>query len=386
MQLSNTFTQKWMGLDRKVSGLMVIFCVISIGLLAYKVTSDVPCREVAIAMSSLTNHKSNSFFTNELIQFSAPLEENEKVEWDFGDKSAKVTGAHVTHMFKSPGDFTVRVEINGKCSSTELISVKNFVQSSKSSQGDGNTTIDFVRELTNPIQAESFIIEQGKQILFSSNVLANNYEWSVEGDKTQPTKNTDKAAFTFINTGNFTVKLVLNNDPDNEWTRIISVTPRKVPVVPSAIPGGGGSPGTGGITVPPPIPLPKPKPTQEPEVVKPNPGPVVPTTVPEEKKKTPVPTEPKIVEVYMDNEQWREMLQDVVSGNASLSDFKMYLYDSESKMILVEKETLSFAELVSRLKDKKVDEKSIQVDQNYDFPNKRLKKLIVKFKRRRGLF
>lgn len=382
MQLSNTFTQKWMGLDRRVSGIMVILCVISIGLLAYKVTSDVPCREVAVAMSSLTNQKSNSFFTNELVHFSAPLEGDEAVEWDFGDKSSKVSGAHVTHMFKSPGDYSVRVEINGNCSSTELISIKNFVQSS---QADGNTSIDLVKELTNPIQAESFIIEQGKQILFSSMVQARSYEWSVQGDKTQPSKTTDQAAFTFINTGNFTLKLILNNDPDNEWTRIISVTPRQVPVGLGALPiTGGGS--QGGIGIPPPIPLPKPKPS-EPEVVKPAPYPTpAPTPEPVEKPKAPVPSGPKIIEVYMENEQWREMLQDVVSGGASLSDFKMYLNDTETKMILLDKETLSFAELVSRLKDKKVDEKSIQVDQDYDFPNKRLKKLIVKFKRRRGIF
>lgn len=375
-----------MGLDRRVSGLMVIFCVISIGLLAYKVTSDVPCREVAVAMSSLTNQKSNSFFTNELIHFSAPLEADEIVEWDFGDKAAKLTGAHVTHMFKAPGDYIVKVEINGKCSSTELISIKNFVQSAQSSQNGGNTSIDLVKELTNPIQAESFIIEQGKQILFSSTVAATSYEWKVEGDKTQPVKTTDKAAFTFINTGNFTLKLVLNNDPSNEWTRIISVTPRKVPggPAPLPLPGGGGSQ-PGGIAVPPPIPLPKPKPIIEPEVVKPAPV-TTPTPAVEEKQKTPVATGPKVLEVYMDNEQWREMLQDVVSGNANLSDFKMYLNDSESKMILLDKETLSFAELLSRLKDKKVDEKSIQVDQDYDFPNKRLKKLIVKFKKKRGLF
>jgi len=382
MQLSNTFTQKWMGLDRRVSGIMAIFCIISIGLLAYKVTSDVPCREVAVAMSSLTNQKSNSFFTNELIHFSAPLEADEKVEWDFGDKASKLYGAHVTHMFKVPGDYTIRVEINGNCSSTELISIKNFVQSSKTSQINGNSTIDLVKELTNPIQAESFIIEQGKQILFSSTVQASSYEWSVEGDNTQPKKTTDKAAFTFINTGNFTLKLSLNNDPDNQWTRVVSVTPRKVPVGPGALPiSGGGS--QGGMGVPPPIPLPKPKTIAEPEVAKPE---ASSTPLPIEKPKTTAPAGPKIVEVYMDNDQWREMLQDVVSGNASLSDFKMYMNDTESKMILVDKETLSFAELISRLKDKKVDQKSIQVDQDYDFPNKRLKKLIVKFKKRRGIF
>ena len=135
---------------------------------------------------------------------------------------------------------------------------------------------------------------------------------------------------------------------------------------------------------PPPIPLPKPKPvTPEPEPTKPTPGPK-PTEPPVDK--TPTPTGPKVIEVYMDNEQWREMLEDVVNGDASLADFKMYLNDSESKIILVDKETISFAELVSRLKDKKVDVKSLQVDQDYDFPNKRLKKLIVKFKKKRGIF
>jgi hypothetical protein len=381
MQLSNTFTKQWMALDKRVSGFMVILSIIAIGLLAYKVTSDVPCREVAVAMSSLTNQKSNSFFTNELIHFSAPLEENEIVEWNFGDKSPKLTGAHVTHMFKNAGDFTITVEINGRCKSTELVSIKDFVQNADL---NGNTTIDLVKELSNPIQAETFIIEQGRQILFSSNVKASSYEWSVEGDLSQPKKNTEEAAYTFINTGNFTLKLMLNNDPENAWTRIISVTPRKVPDLPVPVAGIDGQPGGGGVIAPPPIPLPKPKPvTPEPEPSKPSPT-TQPTVAPVEKPQT--STGPKIVEVYMDNEQWREMLEDVVNGDASLADFKLYLNDTESKIILVEKETLSFAELVSRLKDKKVDVKSIQVDQDYDFPSKRLKKLIVKFKKKRGIF
>lgn len=381
MQLSNNFTRQWLGLDRRVSTLMVILSVVSIGLLAYKIGSDAPCREVAVAMSSLTNQKSNSFFTNELIHFSAPLEEKEEVEWNFGDKSTTLTGAHVTHMFKEAGDFTITVEINGRCRTTELISIKDFV---RNPDLGGSSTIDLVKELSNPIQAETFIIEQGKQILFSSNVQAGNYEWSVEGDLSQPKKNTDKAAYTFIRTGNFTLKLVLNNDPENTWTRIISVMPRKVPELP--MPGGaaGGQPGTV-VVPPPPIPLPKPKATTpEPEQTKPATTTPVPSTTPVEKPQTPVG--PKVVEVYMDNDQWREMLQDLAGGAASLSDFKMYLNDTESKIILVDKETISFAELVSRLKDKKVDEKSIQVDQDYDFPNKRLKKLIVKYKKKRGIF
>lgn len=384
MELSNSFTRKWLGLDKRVSMLMVVLSLFSLGLLAYKVSSDAPCREVAVAMSSLTNQKSNSFFTNELIHFSAPLEENEVVEWNFGDKSSKLFGAHVTHMFKEEGDFLITVEINGRCKSTELISIKDYVQNA-ADLSDGRS-IDLVKELSNPIQAESFIIEQGKQILFSSNVKGSNYEWSVEGDLTQPKKNTDQAAYTFIKTGNYTLKLVLNNDPENTWTRIISVTPRKVADLPVAGGVPGGQPGTV-VAPPPPIPLPKPKPaTSDPEPSKPTTTtqPTTTPTTPVEKPQTPVG--PKVVEVYMDNDQWREMLQDVVSGAASLADFKMYLNDTESKIILVDKETISFAELVSRLKDKKIDDKSIQVDQDYDFPNKRLKKLIVKFKKKRGIF
>jgi PKD repeat protein len=384
MQLSNTFTHQWLGLDKRVSMFMVVLSVLSLGLLAYKVASDAPCREVAMAMSSLTNQKTNSFFTNELIHFSAPLEENEIVEWDFGDKSTKLAGAHVTHMFKQAGDYIVTVEINGRCKTTGIVSVKDFVNNANSDVA-GSATNDLVKELANPISAESFIIEQGKQLLFSSNVQASSYEWSVEGDLAQPQKTTDKAAYTFLKTGNFTLKLVLNNDPENTWTRVISVTPRKI--VDQPVAGGGGQ--TGPVVVaPPPIPLPKPKPTTpEPEQPRTttNPTTTQPTTTPVEKP-VPQPVGPKVVEVYMDNEQWREMLQDVVSGNASLSDFKMYLNDTEAKMILVDKETISFAELVSRLKDKKIDEKSLQVDQDYDFPNKRLKKLIVKFKKKRGIF
>jgi PKD repeat protein len=382
MQLSNTFTNQWLGLDKRVSMMMVIFSVLSLGLLAYKVASDAPCREVAMAMSSLTNQKTNSFFTNELIHFSAPLEENESVEWDFGDKSIKLKGAHVTHMFKEAGDYIITVEINGRCKSTGIVSIKDYVNDASGNMG-GNATNDLVKELANPIVAESFIIEQGKQILFSSNVQGSSYEWSVEGDLAQPKKTTDKAAYTFLKTGNFTLKLVLNNDPENSWTRVISVTPRKELAGPVSGGGGGSQPV---VTAPPPIPLPKPKPTT-PEPEQPKPTTATPVTQPTAPVEKPVaPSGPKVVEVYMDNEQWREMLQDVVAGNASLSDFKMYLNDTETKMILVDKETISFAELVSRLKDKKVDDKSIQVDQDYDFPNKRLKKLIVKFKKKRGIF
>jgi hypothetical protein len=383
MKLSNIFTSKWLSIDSRVVVTMLTVSVCCMGLLAYKMKTDYECNEIIITVSSLTNHKNHNFFTGELVHFSAPMEGDNEVVWDFGDESEKTTGGSVTHVFKSEGDYTIEVLVNGRCTGTESLSIKKFDAKKDSSSYISNTVI---RDLNNPINAESFIIEQGKQLLFWSNMPATAYEWSIMEDKTQLHKISDKASFNFQKAGNYTIKLVLNNDPNSSWTRNITVNPRKdISIVGTVKPY---SPNP--IVTPTPLPIPTPDRSEKKPENQVNPN------IPEKKvepTKDPNPVKPednnseKIVrDIFQDDADWVIMLQSLIKGTSRLDEFKPHIHDFDSKIILANGESLSFVELISRLqKDKKLDEKSITIQQEYDSKQKKLKRLIVSYKRKKGI-
>ncbi len=381
MKLSNSFTYRIAGLDRSVFWLFAISFLIASTFLGYKAINYQSCTEVVMIMSSSSHLPDKKFLANEIVQFSAPLDESSIVTWDFGDGQDKVVGYHVTHIFKDPGKFVVSVSIDGRCSTRETVYIQKF-----EIPKDLDKNNQLVKELTNPIQG-NFATVQGGQLVFTSSVDASSYEWSIVDDKQMPIIRSPKAAFTFISLKPYKLKLVLNENPAQTWYRDIIVN--RLPV-PEVNPNGGASSSGGGTAV---LPLPE---------IPPRPAPTQPTAPPVENITTPVPgggatkpevkkpADPKLSDIYMDNRTWQEELQNLAKGdgNLSISEFKDYIHDTDSPIVLLNGQQVSFSVMYSKLyKMSRIEVESIFVDQEYDQKAHILKKLIVKYKeKKKGIF
>ncbi|HMP91505.1 MAG TPA: PKD domain-containing protein [Phnomibacter sp.] len=386
MQLSGTFTRRLFGLDRRVTWFMLLICLVSLGLVGYKIAGDKPCQEVVVAISSITNQRNNVFFENQVIRFSAPMNESAAVTWDFGDKS-KANGAVATHMFKKEGNYPVTVTVDGRCSHTEVVVIKKLDVEKPGIDQQSS----LVMELSNPISG-NFAPMMGRTEIYESNVQAQSYEWSVDMEKSLPVKRTAQASFTFPRPGQYTLRLVLDGDPGRTYTRNIIVSSPPLPAAPAG--GGGGA----GALPPPNIVIPAPRPAN-PSADAPvannqsTPGAVTDPIMQRNTPADPIPAKPantpKVNTITLDKEQWQESLVAVLAKEMTLNDFKLYIANLDEPIVTAtvngKSEKIAFSELYNRLKnDKKIDEKSISVEPFYE--GNVLTRLLVAYKRKKGLF
>lgn len=343
---SALFTRRAMGLDKSVWWVMLACCILSIGLASYKIAEEKPCINIIVAINGTTKGSNKTFFIGETVRFSALFAEDKKISWDFGDHSNTEQGMRATHTYKKEGVFPITINIDGGCTQHDQVIIKQFV--SDTSIANNNAIQNL---FGNPIDGNTSPTVM-QSVIFSSTIDAKSYEWSISNYSNYPVKTTREAQFVFQTPGLKVLQLILNGDQSKIYTKDIIVQP--LPVVPKNT-----------QDLPPPqVPVYIPQQQQLPpntnnakvEPEKPADKPVdKPAEVKPEVKTEPAIVKPKTIRIG--NENFKDMLQDVVNNNADVADFNDYLCDQGKTRVLVndEKNWTNFSALCNTIRgDKRV--------------------------------
>jgi PKD repeat protein len=194
----NTYNYR---IDNKVITAMLLVSFVFLLVMAFRYKNTENCPEVDFSFR--TANKFDLAYENEKVYFSSEVKTNANDwEWDFGDKSPadKHSGPYLSHEFASPGVYTVRLTINGKCQQVRNISI-----------GRREKTINklFLR----PVWPAGAIFA-GKEYYFGDSTSgANSWSWYFDKDETKRTK--QNITYQFTEPGEYKVILVVNDDLDN---------------------------------------------------------------------------------------------------------------------------------------------------------------------------
>jgi PKD repeat protein len=204
---------------------MLAVAFIFLILMAFRFKNDTPCERVQFGFT--TSNNNNVAYDNERIYFSSQIKFNASSwEWDFGDKTGdKTSGPDVTHEYKTPGEYTVKLTINGKCSEVRNISI---------TKREKRNNKLYLRPVWPPDQ-----LQAGKEYYFGDSTLgAGNWTWYFENGEVKRTK--QNIVYQFLEPGEQKVTLVVNGEAGNgqvEKTFIVTAPASiKSPIVRTTVP------------------------------------------------------------------------------------------------------------------------------------------------------
>lgn len=378
MRVSSINSNKILGLDSSILVTFTIVSVLSLGLLGYKLAEEEECLPATLSKKNL-NGALEGFKPNETIQFSLFVPGSKApITWDFGDKSPSETGSLVSHIFNKPGSYEVIAKVNGRCEETTIVKVEPETAPVKpTDELASNSNLPTTAGL---VQASNYQPLVNQQVTFSSNLTGKSYQWSVEGPGSFEVKTTNVATYSFPVPQRYTVKLMLDNNPNKVYTAIVLVAPLPKPAAPVVTlpiqpkplltPQGGGDGGT--ATNPAPAVT---TPVQQPTVQQPT----RPESAPAEPAAKPVANF-----LYIKEPKFQEMLEAVISGTKNVSDFKRYLCDGENTEVIENGKTITFEKLCQNIGGEKRKIISVSYGEVTPFENgsKCIKKLIVKHEKK----
>ncbi len=226
--------------DDKVILTMLSLATLFLGITAFKFNTKKNCSSIKFSFRSASS--SDFVYVGEDVHFAAQFNYSaDNLEWDFGDKTPKdrKSGMFVTHVYKNPGQYIVRLTINGECQEPKNINV--------------NRREDLGKALyLNPMWP-SDTLYAGKEYVFTDNTVgAVTWTWHFEKDEFPRNKQT--MPYIFTQAGLYKVTLIINDEFEiNRTTKTFTVVnpptlqvktkdnapPRYIPTLPQQNPNAG---------------------------------------------------------------------------------------------------------------------------------------------------
>jgi PKD domain len=189
-------------IDSKVITTMLAVAVLFLILMAFRFTNSKPCP--GVDFSFRTANKFDVAYQNEKVYFSSEVKYNaNEWEWDFGDKTPvdKTSGPYVSHEYATPGVYTVRLTINGKCQQVKNISIDKRERNKK-------------KLYLRPIWPPDGTLQAGRDYYFGDSTNgAESWSWFFGTDETNRTK--QNVVYQFVEPGDYKVILMVNGDMEN---------------------------------------------------------------------------------------------------------------------------------------------------------------------------
>jgi hypothetical protein len=149
--------------------------------------------------------------TGKIITFKDQTPNATEWEWTFGDSSKTVTNKEALHAYKHPGEYVVKLRVNGGCTVQKKITVTTDNQKKKS---ESNLYPSF------EIPASAYV---GESIQFRDNTEgAEEWQWSF-GESMQIDATSQNPAYEFTSSGTKTVTLIVNGRDEYAAQKRITV-------------------------------------------------------------------------------------------------------------------------------------------------------------------
>ncbi len=187
-------------LDDKVIISMLLVSILFLGITAFRYNSRVKCTEVSFVYRAPND--ANFPYINDVIYFTADLGNFESWEWDFGDKTPidKKSMSNASHQYKNPGDYVVKLIVNGECQGTKNIRINKRLEEGKK------------------LSIRAYIpttVYRGIEYNFvDSTTGATSWSWGFDNNDPILQQNAKKI---FNDLGVHKVQLILNGDYENNY-------------------------------------------------------------------------------------------------------------------------------------------------------------------------
>ncbi len=192
-------------LDKSVIQMFIVVFLIANVTLAFKYINDTPCDEV------LFRHSANAYRVGEMIKFNDVSYGAESWNWNFGDGSEMSSQKNPLYIYSEPGDYEIRLMVNGKCEKTETISIAEklvLLDTTKLPKFELPKSITYGEVLEVEDQTAN----------------ATSWEWRF-GETAGANATTKKASYLYETPGLKTVSLIVNNDLNHIRKKKINVIP-----------------------------------------------------------------------------------------------------------------------------------------------------------------
>jgi hypothetical protein len=181
-------------IDEKVIITMIVTALLGLVITGFKYKNYEHCFDFHIKA------KANFYRTDEPIRFETDALYGTMFQWDFGDNENSQTNiSSVVHAYNLPGEYTVALTVNGKCTEYKTIYITKAPR------------------LENPLLMPRFVCPQtaevGKPVTFQDTTAgAHSWEWRF-GETAVIDATSSTANYVYKTPGLKTVSIVLNNDP-----------------------------------------------------------------------------------------------------------------------------------------------------------------------------
>ena len=311
MRAETIFTRRPAGLDYRVWLTAAIVAVLAAGLLGFKVANNsVVCRTVMITVKAAAGQPDAVFYVAEKLSFHADMAKAKTVEWDFGDGSPKATGASVVHAFMTDGSYLVTAMVNGKCTESVNILVRQLTTAPVTASSDDSSLI---------FGPDAPMV--GDPVRYTAAGTAQSYEWTVLNAPDFPVQREPSAIYIFPAAGTRVIEVKLDNDPAKTYRKTITILPSNKAAE---------APVNNAVAVP--------------QVIAPPPIKEAPATTVTDAPKT----------LIIPDEEFKSMLEGVTEGKKDASSFGAVLCTGAQTKVLVNgADWQTFGELISKIHDNK---------------------------------
>ncbi|WP_415325633.1 PKD domain-containing protein [Chryseobacterium sp. MMS23-Vi53] len=200
---SRTF---FLNVDYKIYICFGIMLIASLLLLIYQFTRHVDCENAKFLVHA------DEYVINRVVEFQDNTEGAKSWEWDFGDSTAVDKRQITFHKYKKPGDYIIKLKINGNCVHEKPITITSI------SQETGYL----------PMIISPTVVTVGENVQFDAvKEGGESWEWSF-GE----TSNTDALGKTpnykFKSVGDKKITLIVNGDIEHTAVKTIYVAPKTI--------------------------------------------------------------------------------------------------------------------------------------------------------------
>ncbi|MDO6597325.1 PKD domain-containing protein [Oceanihabitans sp. 2_MG-2023] len=285
---------------------------LSASMFAFKYSKYAPCEDVSFKIST------NNYTIGSLIKFEDQTEGANNWHWNFGDSTLTSTQQKPLHVYYKPGEYQVRLLVNGICEQSETITIlqkKELLDSTKFPVFKIPKTIEVGTTLIVEDQTEN----------------ASSWEWRF-GETAEANAKTKLASYIYKEPGFKTISLIINGELKYISKQKIEVLPLKEEEENTF------------------IDIPE-KPSEPVWDIKEAPE----TTVIKDK-----PDTPKLVP-YIGHEDFKEKLILVSKEKMSPNQFVDYFCGDVNKPIIVNGKNTTFLVFCEKIKDKKIKIKNFEI-------------------------
>ncbi|GAA3515741.1 hypothetical protein GCM10022393_32140 [Aquimarina addita] len=307
-------------LDKNLILFFAFTILITASIFAYKFINYAPCSIEAF------NYNKGILRVDDNIRFKDNTKGVTNRVWDFGDDSKLEKTANPFHRYTKPGEYIVKLKINGSCKWEEKLTIKQKIVPLDSSR---------IARFSMPDR-----IEVGEIIQFLDQTKgATSWKWEF-GESGRIDSNEKNPGYVYESSGEKTILLVVNDEPRYAFKTVINVVEKENEDI---LPPGNDNTvivnnnNTGVIPIKPPEGMG---------------GIVIEDPEPPENEKEDVESITK--------ERFIKLLSLVSDKKATANNFKPYLCNDLNIPMKVNNEETTLEEFVNKVKQKKVKVKKIK--------------------------